>query len=90
MPLVSDVAADLNRFIKGMELTQKVFGLKPASIGNKIRLFALKAGVEIHTHSLQHKFATDLIDCGANPCADQELMGHTKSRYDRRLRRHTE
>ena len=59
-----------------MSPTQKVFGLTAESIGNKVRLFAIKAGVDIHTHSLRHKFATDLIDRGANPRAVQQLMGH--------------
>jgi integrase len=76
IPLVPSLAKDLNCFIIGMAQAQKVFGLKPASIGNKIRLFAVKAGVDIHTHTLRHKFATDLIDRGANPRAVQELMGH--------------
>jgi integrase/recombinase XerD len=76
IPLVPSLAKDLNRFTAGMAPTQKVFGLKAASIGNKIQLFAKKAGVQIHTHTLRHKFATDLIDRGANPRAVQQLMGH--------------
>jgi integrase/recombinase XerD len=67
IPLVPSIATDLNRFIAGMVPAQKVFGLTAASIGNKIRIFAVKAGVNIHTHSLRHKFADRPYRPGRQP-----------------------
>ena len=54
-----------------------VFGLNYRSLGTKIRGWANKAGVDLHTHSFRHYFATSLVDKGANIRAVQELLGHT-------------
>ena len=77
IPLLPDLARRLHAFIKDKRPDEKVFGLTSASIGNKIRAFAGKAGlVNIHTHSLRHKYATDLLERGVNIRVVQELLGH--------------
>ena len=76
IPLLPDLALRLRNFTKGMAPNDKVFKLKPPCIADKIRLFSKKAGVNIHTHSLRHKFATDLLEQGANIKQVQELLGH--------------
>ena len=43
----------------------------------KIGLWAKKAGVALHTHSLRHYFGTTLADRGAHIREIQELMGHS-------------
>jgi integrase len=76
IPLAPAIAQRLQNFIKGMEPSEKVFKLKAACISNKIRQFAKKAGLNgFHTHSMRHKFATDLLERGANIKAVQELLG---------------
>lgn len=60
-----------------MKPEEKVFKLKAACISNKIRQFAKKAGLNgFHTHTIRHKFATDLLERGANIKQVQELLGH--------------
>jgi site-specific recombinase XerD len=55
---------------------ESVFGLGQQSLGNKVQVWARKAKVNLHTHSLRHHFATKLVDKGANIRAVQELLGH--------------
>jgi len=77
IPLAPATAQRLQNFIKGMEPGEKVFKLKAACIGNKIRQFAKKAGLDgFHTHTMRHKFATSLLEKGANIKLVQALLGH--------------
>ncbi len=60
-----------------MKPDERVFKLSPPAISMKIKNFARKAGLEnFHAHTLRHKFATDLLERGANIKVVQELMGH--------------
>jgi integrase len=77
IPVNPAMAKRLQNFIKGKAPNEDIFGLKAPSISNKIRQFAKKAGLyDFHTHSLRHKFATDLLVKGANIRAVQQLLGH--------------
>jgi hypothetical protein len=77
IPLLPDLARHLNEFAKDKSPDENVFELTGAGIGNKIRLFARKAGLSnIHTHSLRHKYATDLLEGGVNIRIVHELLGH--------------
>ena len=66
----------LASFTKGMRGDESVFGLSPKTVSMKIKYWAHKAGVSIHTHSLRHKFATDILNRGGNIRAAQQLLGH--------------
>ena len=77
IPLATTIANRLQNFIKDMKPDEKVFKLTPASISNKVRQFAKKAGIDgFHAHTMRHKFATDLLERGANIKQVQELLGH--------------
>lgn len=77
IPLAVSIAQRLQNFIQDMKPGEKVFKLKAACISNKIRQFAKKAGLDgFHAHTMRHKFATDLLERGANIKQVQELLGH--------------
>jgi integrase/recombinase XerD len=77
IPLLEDIADRLSEFCRGRDPSEKVFGLTGPSIGNKIRRFADRVGLKgVHTHSLRHKYATDLLESGANIRVVQQLLGH--------------
>ena len=77
IPLPPSIETRLHNFIAGMAPDEKVFKLKAPSISNKIRQFAKKAGLDgFHTHTLRHKFATDVLESGTNIKVLQTLMGH--------------
>jgi len=76
IPLSSGINQRLQNFVKGKQPGEKVFGLKAPSITMKIKQFARKAGIDLHAHTLRHKFATDLLERGANIKVVQELLGH--------------
>ena len=77
IPLGGGISIRLQNFIEGMEPNEKVFKLKAPCITMKIKQFARKAGLDdLHAHTLRHKFATDLLEKGANIKQVQNLLGH--------------
>ncbi|MBA7468820.1 Tyrosine recombinase XerC [subsurface metagenome] len=77
IPLTQDVAARLHEFIKAKGRDERVFGLSPESLGMKVKQLAIKAGLsDFHTHTLRHKFATDVLESGTNVKVLQSLLGH--------------
>ena len=51
--------------------------MKASTISGIIHWAAQKAGVDIHTHSLQHNFGQSLIDTGTDLETARRLMGHS-------------
>ena len=76
IPLSHETARRLGDFIRGKPKEESVFGLAASSISGKVKRFADKAGVKLHTHSLRDAFATNLSERGATIREIQELLGH--------------
>ena len=77
IPLTTGIIAKLRSYINNKDDHENLFGLAPATISNKIREFARKAGVDLHAHSLRHAFATGLVERGADVRTVQVLLGHS-------------
>jgi integrase/recombinase XerD len=90
IPLSTQMANKLGAHIQNREKDDSVFGLAPATISGKIRSFARKAGVEIHTHSLRDYFATSLSEKGATIREIQSLLGHENLTHTERYVLHTD
>ena len=76
IPMHSRLVPILKELCEAKGPGERVFGLKGKSIGSKFYVWAKKAGVDLHPHSLRHYFATTLLERGANIRAVQELLGH--------------
>ncbi len=76
IPLPNGLAQRLGDYVKDKAKEESVFGLAAATISGKIKRFADKAGVKLHTHSLRDTFGTRLLERGATIREVQELLGH--------------
>ena len=78
---VIPIGAELCQMLAGVcaELSEdeRVFGMNKHSLGVFVRKWATKAGVNLHTHSFRHYFATTLATRGVNLRVIQELLGHS-------------
>ena len=76
VPLNSEILPILRDFVRGKRPEESVFGLSAKTISMKFWQWSKRGGVGIHTHSLRHKFATDILNRGGNIRAVQKLLGH--------------
>ena len=60
IPIHTELKNTLLDLIQGKTEIERVFGLKPRSLGNKFRNWSNQAVVDLHTHSFLHHFATNL------------------------------
>ena len=73
----SSLTLSLEAYLRGKAPQDSVFGLKANTISGIIRWAAVKAGVDIHCHSLRHFFAERLVDTGTDLELVRRLMGHS-------------
>ncbi|MBI51223.1 MAG: hypothetical protein CL781_07870 [Chloroflexi bacterium] len=77
IPIGLELCQMLDEVCSGREEDERVFGMNKRSLGVWVRRWAKKAGVNLHTHSFRHYFATTLVERGANIRVVQELLGHS-------------
>jgi integrase len=90
IPLSTRTTEELVSYIQDRDQDDSVFGLAPATISGKIKSFARKAGVKLHTHSLRDYFATSLSEKGATMREIQSLLGHANLTHTERYTLHTD
>jgi integrase/recombinase XerD len=90
IPLSTNMTNKLAIYTEEKPKDNSLFGLAPATISGKIKTFARKAGVDIHTHSLRDYFATSLSEKGATIREIQSLLGHTNLTHTERYTLHTD
>jgi integrase/recombinase XerD len=90
IPLSKSMSDKLTNYIEDKDKDNSLFGLAPSSISGKIKDFATKAGVKIHTHSLRDYFATSLSEKGATIREIQSLLGHANLTHTERYTLHTD
>jgi site-specific recombinase XerD len=67
----------LKAFTKGRAPEESLFGIASKTISSLFTAWAAKAGVpQLHSHSLRHKFATDILNRGGSIRDVQTLLGH--------------
>ncbi|HEY96074.1 MAG TPA: tyrosine-type recombinase/integrase [Dehalococcoidia bacterium] len=76
IPLDDKFTDQLREYLKGMEPTNSVFGLKARSITDLISTWAQKANVKITPHSFRHFFAEQLLNRGVDINIVSKLLGH--------------
>jgi|GEM_PF-2063922 len=85
VPLLPAMLKRLREFISGKGKEESLFGLDGSTISGLIHKYAVKAGVNVHIHSLRYKFGTDLNERVVDIRTIQTLMGHqdigTTERY---------
>ncbi len=76
--LTPSLTQSFETYLKGKAPTDSVFGLKASTISGVIRWAAMKAGVDLHCHSLRHFFGEKLVDTGTDLETVRRLMGHAR------------
>ncbi len=76
--LTPSLALSLAGQLEGKAPEDSVFGLKATTITGLIRWAAIRAGVNLHCHSLRHFFAESLVDTGTDVETVRRLLGQKK------------
>jgi integrase/recombinase XerC len=84
VPLASEAVKAIRRYLSVRHLEadpgdDRLLASSERTLGRRVSELALRAGFpegKVHTHSLRHTFATNLIRSGADVATVQQLLGH--------------
>ena len=79
IPISRELYNELMKYIKKNNIKKRIFPISARTIERVVTRVSVKSGLNgVHTHTLRHFFATNLMNQGVDIKFIQEILGHSK------------